>query len=61
MPSPKRDAQAVLRIARRLERIKQQERELENAIRLHGNRLSFAKGFLVPLRGRALVDLAEAA
>jgi len=59
--TPKQDAKAVIRGINRIERLKAQLAEAERDLVPHANRLSFAKGYRVPLRGKALRDLAEVA
>lgn len=59
--TPKQDARAVMRTINRIDRLKAQLAEAERALVPHANRLSFAKGYRVPLRGKALRDLAGAA
>lgn len=59
--TPKQDAAAVRRILAGMDKRRAELAELERNLMPLANRLSFANGYRVPLRGMALRNLAEAA
>jgi len=53
------DAAAVRRLMTRREALAAEIRSIDGKIAFHGDRLSRANGLIVPLRGPALLRLAE--